>query len=155
MNTWSTIALITRREVAERSRSKAFLVSLAFAILLIVGLILVPAFLSSRGIDYDLGVLGTGGDEIVETARTLAIDDAPDRDVTFEVSTFTTEAEADSALAAGDVELVLVDGTEMRRQSSSGFGGSDLEFFLQRAAASADLAGALEGTDKTVDEIRI
>lgn len=153
MNSWNTVALVTKREISERVRSKAFLFSLAFAVLLIGGLIVVPSVLSSRGISYDVGVVGAAGDEIVDVARSLAIEDAGDREVGFDVFTYPSVEAADVALADGAVEIVLIDGVEMRRQSSAGFGGSDLEGYLQRAAASADLASALQGTDRSVQEI--
>ncbi len=153
MNPWNVVALVTRREISERIRSKAFLFSLGFSILLIGGLIVVPSLLSSRAISYDLGVVGEGGDGIIGVARDLAVEDAGDRELTFDVVRYSNRADAEVALEAGDVEIVLLDDATLLRQSSAGFGGSDLEDFLQRAAASAGLAEALEGARGSVDDI--
>ena len=154
MTSWEALSIVLRREIVERGRSKAYIGSLAFTLVLISAAFILPQVFGSRDITHEVGTLGDGNGAILEVAEALALTEASEnRDVFFEVTPFFSREEAEAALAAGDVEVVVVDGTTLLRQESGGFGGADLDRFLQRAAASNELGGLVEGTGRTADDV--
>lgn len=147
MSPFRALVLVTAREIRERARSKVFIGSTLFSTVILAAAIILPTVLSSGGDTYHVGSLGTGNDAILAVAKTLATDQAgPDANVTFDVTSFPSRADAEQALRAGDVEVVLVDGTSLLRASSGGLRGSGTDQLLQRAAATIALETELQGT---------
>jgi ABC-2 type transport system permease protein len=58
MTAWKQTWLVARREIRERSRSRAFLASVILTVVAVVSLIVVPATLSSGGGAKDVGLTG-------------------------------------------------------------------------------------------------
>jgi ABC-2 type transport system permease protein len=131
------VMLVAAREMRERMRSKAFLISSGFTLLLILGLILVPTVLGGQGLELGVGSVGSGNQEIVEAAIALAEEQAPERPVSIESVAFADRPEAEAALGRGEVDLILVDGeTMVVARAGSGFAPDEGRLLLQRAAAS-------------------
>ena len=146
--------LVTARELKVRGRSKAYLLSGAFVLVLLGAAILLPQLLGGGPVIHQVGVLGQGSEPIVAVAESVLRERADDdEEVSVEVTTFTSEEDARAALAAGEVELVVIDGSSILRQGSAGFSGSRLQDTIQEAAGIAQLEEALAGTDTTVGDV--
>jgi ABC-2 type transport system permease protein len=139
MTTWETLALVIRRELIERGKTKAFLFSSLFTILLLIGSIALPVFLGQRAQTYEVGVLGAGHEAIVEAAVALGNADEDEGGVTINTTEFSTIAALEDALDEGTVEIGLVDGAELVTPSGTGAASSSLEGLLQDAAAAVRL----------------
>lgn len=142
MSTFETLLLVTRREIVERARSKAFIFSAAFTVLLLLAVTGLPAFLEGRTATYELGIVGEGNQQIVDAALELGNADEDDGGVEIAVTEFDSVSGAETALDEGTIEVALVDGTELITPAGTGAGGSDLEGFLQRAGAAVRLDAA-------------
>ena len=135
-----TLGLVIGREIRERARSKALLGSTLFTLLLIVGVIAVPALLGRRPVTHQIGVVGAGNQEIVAAAETLLTSEEDRRPVTVEMVPLESEGAAREALETDRVDVVLVEGRRLLTDRSGGFGPSDLEQALQRAASSVQVS---------------
>lgn len=154
MTNWDSLSLVLRREIVERGRSKAYIASLVFTLLLVSAAFLIPQFTGGRDIVHEVGAIGEGNEAILEVAESLALTAATDdREVFFNVTRYFSMDEAEAALEEGSVEVVLADGARLLRQESGGFDGADLDRYLQRAAASLELGGLLEGAGRTADDV--
>lgn len=153
-STGHVLGLIVRREMKVRGTSKAYSLSALAILVLLTGAVLIPQLLSSRTVEVEVGALGEGSREIVDLAGAIMADRVgADRELSFEVTPFDTEAQARAALAAEDVELVVVDGTTVLRQGSSGISGSDVQDAVQRAAALIELEDELAGSGASAAEV--
>jgi ABC-2 type transport system permease protein len=104
-----TIALVAGREIRERVRSKAFLASTGFMLLLIVGGAVVPGLIGDDGPKrYRIGVLGKGSTAVADKLPVVA--KAAGEDVTFTLVPVADAAEGDRLARAEDVDVVLQDG---------------------------------------------
>lgn len=101
------VGLVAAREFTERGRSRAFLVSNAFILVVIVAAVLVPVLIG--GGDDGPHRLGVVGDAAADTAA-LAAGDAPGVDLAIVAVTDRTAGEA--ALADGTLDSVLL-GTDV------------------------------------------
>ncbi len=138
---------VAMREITERGRSKAYLVTTGLTVLIILGLIVVPTLFGSDTAESTIGSVGEGNDVIVSTAVSLAnAADEPDDppSVAMDVVDFDDREAAITALEAGDVDAVLVDGQEVLVESTSGFSGSSLTNQLQQAAATVQIQAVIE-----------
>jgi ABC-2 type transport system permease protein len=140
MTTSRIIRLVTRREIRERGKSKAYLLGSAFTILLLVAVIALPARLGGGATEYRVGLVGADGADLVAAARELAALEAGEDEepATFQVVEFAERASAETALSDGEVEAVIVgDGLLLVRSAAGGFfDGGTLQQVLQRAAAT-------------------
>lgn len=130
------------REVRERGRSRAYLITSAVTFLIVLGLVLAPRLIGAETDEIDLGVVGTDNESIVEVAEQLANaggNPEDDPSVVITTTTFTDRQEAEAALAAGEIEAILLDGRELVIERSPAFGGSSLLGLLQRGAATVEL----------------
>jgi ABC-2 type transport system permease protein len=82
----------------------------------------------------------------VETAQALADSEESD-DVQIESEPFDDVAAAEAAIEAGEVDVALVGGEQLVAATAGGFGGSDVQELLQRAAATHRVE-SLVGTDR-------
>lgn len=142
MSSMSIVWQIARREIRERGRSRAYLITSALTLLIVVGLVVVPGIIGGGTSEYTIGALGQGNDAIATAAESLgnAKDEAgAEPSVSINVRQFDTRDEAESALDDGEVDAVLVNGDEVIVQSVSGFGGNELVNLLQQGAASVEL----------------
>lgn len=135
--------MVAKRELRERGRSKSFVISCVVTLVLVIGALIVPQLLGGEPTTHEIGAVGKGNDSIVDAAQSLANAEAgdapegsePDR---FEVTGFANRTDAEAALVAGEVDVVLIDGTTIL-QERAGFSGSGLVERLQSAAGSVRL----------------
>ena len=155
MNGWQGLALVARREVRERGRSKSFLISLVLTVLVVAGVFVVPQLLGGGADTHRIGTVGDGNEPVVRAAEELAAaglaeDEEPD---TFLASPYPTLAGARAALEDDEVDLILVDGEEIVLKSS-GFSsqGGPVEL-LQRAAGSVRLQELVAENGQAVADV--
>jgi ABC-2 type transport system permease protein len=130
------------REIRERGRSKAYLITSGVVLLLVIALVVVPRLLGDDSDTYSLGLLGEGNEPIVTAAELLAnANDAPDDppSVKIETTEYSSRSDAEADLEAGVVDAVLIDGEEVLVERAAGFTGSPLLRLLQRGAATVEL----------------
>ena len=132
----NALRLVLLREVSERGRSGAFIFSTVLTLLLVVGAIVVPTLFRDTTTTYRIGVVGQDSRPILETAEALARSDTTD-EVRIETEPFDDLAAAEAAIDAGEIEVAVVDGEELVAATAGGFGGSDVQELLQRAAATS------------------
>lgn len=141
MKGWRVMRLVTMREIRERMRSKVFILSSLLTVVLVLALVFIPVIAGDRTEAFDLGLVGSGNDGIVAgVERLLDLQGEGDR---IETEVFSDMSQAVEALAAGQVEAVLVDGSRMVIEGTGGFFGSELEGMLQEAAALLRLESLL------------
>jgi ABC-2 type transport system permease protein len=159
MSLLGTVWQIARREVGERGRSKAFLLTTIFTLLIVVGLIVVPELIGGDTTEYTVGSVGEGNEEIAEAAELLgnaADEDDAEQSVSIETERFETRAQAETALEEGEIDAVLLDGEEVVVESVGGFGESAVLSLLQQGAASVELETIVSETgDAAADVIEV
>ncbi len=146
MSSFDIVKLITVRELIERGRTKAYLLSAGLTLVIVTGIVVVPTLLGGGETVYELGSLGEGNQAIFEVTETIAAENAGEDGFSLEVTEYRSRYEAVAGLEAGEVEFVLIDGSEVLREGSTGFGGSDAQDDVQRAAAIVELEGDLAGS---------
>jgi ABC-2 type transport system permease protein len=152
---WQGLALVAKREVRERGRSKAFLISLALTVLVVVGAFVVPQLLGGGPATHRIGGVGDGNEPLVSAARELAAagldeDEQPD---SFLITPYSTLPEARAALEAEEVDLVLVNGEEVILKSSGFFSQGGPVGLLQRAAGSVRLQQLVAENGQAVADV--
>jgi ABC-2 type transport system permease protein len=142
MTNVGTVWQIARREIKERGRSRAYLVTTVVTLMLVVGLVIVPGLIGGGTANYSVGSLGEGNDPIIAAAEALGnANDEPgdDPSVAFDTVAMADRQSAETALEAGDMDAVLVNGEEVIVESVGGFGDSGVVSLLQQGAASVEL----------------
>ncbi len=133
---------VALREITERARSKAYLITTIVTILIVLALIVIPNMLSGSTDEQSVGSVGEGNEAIIATAVELGnASDEPGDPPSMAIETIPFE-DRDAAVAAledGEVEAVLIDGNEVIVQGVSGFGGSSTLDSLQRAAGTVQI----------------
>jgi ABC-2 type transport system permease protein len=146
MSSSQILWLVTRREVVERARSKAFIFGSLFTVLLLMAAVGFPFLLDGGAESYDVGVVGHNNDAVIAAALELGNADVEEGDEDAGVDIFTTPFEsvaaAETALEDETIDIALVDGAELITPAGSGLGGSDVESLLQRGAAAVRLDDA-------------
>lgn len=133
---------VALREITERARSKAYLITTAATILIVLALIVLPDMFGGGTDESTVGSVGEGNEAIVTTAVDLAnANDEPDDppSIAIEVVDFDDRDSAVAALEEGEIEAVLVDGNEVIVEGVAGFGGSSMLDSLQRAAGTVQI----------------
>ena len=106
MNRFQTVWLVARRELRERAGSRAFQISTALTILLVVGLLLAPAvFGLSDAPEYTIGE--TGDNETNFAAFVTA--SAEQEGTTAETKTYQTQEDLRVAVRDGEVDIGIAD----------------------------------------------
>lgn len=142
MKGMSALWQVALREINQRGRSKAYLVTSLLTLAIVAAIIVVPSLLSDETEEIAVGSLGTGNTEIIATAQELGTaNDEPDTppSVQFDTTDYPDRDAAIAGLEAGDVEAVLVDGQEIVVESNAGLGGNSTVGRLQRAAATVEI----------------
>lgn len=139
MTSWQAIRLVMGREIRERSRSGAFIVSVAITLLLVAAVLFLPLIFADDDVRYEVGVVGDGNQVVIDAAVALA--NPPGREVrtTIEVVPFATREAAEAAADAEEVDGVLMDGREIVVRGAGGEAGGALESLLQRGARSVQI----------------
>ncbi|MEM9607611.1 MAG: ABC transporter permease [Actinomycetota bacterium] len=97
-----TILLVARREILERVRSRAFIVSTIFTLVLVAAFIVIPALLSGDDEPTAGGVTGAAAEELED--RIVAL--APLFEIEVDIEAVTA-AEIDKRLTDGDLDVVV------------------------------------------------
>ena len=131
--------LVAVREMRERSRSRAFLASLIVLVLVVAGIIVLPAVLSGGGGTKDVGLSGATPSELPSAIR--AQSNAVD--IRARLHRYDTVAEGQDAVRAGTIDVLVVDGNrlEWRHRSDEQLravvtGAIQLVAVRERAAAA-------------------
>jgi ABC-2 type transport system permease protein len=150
--------LVTARELRERSRTRGFLISSLITLIVIAAAIVIPSVIGGDADVHKIGVVGEGNAAILEAASEFAraeVADDPDRDPdTFEPVQFPSRDAAATALGAGEIEVVLLDGSTALI-ASEGFGGAPLVDTLQEAAGAVRLQELVAANEEVVSLIEI
>ncbi|MCB1247175.1 MAG: hypothetical protein KDB69_07915, partial [Acidimicrobiia bacterium] len=157
MSSLSAIWLVAQREIKERGRSRPYILTSIITILLVLAAIILPGLLGGGTSMYDIGSVGDGNSEIVTTAVQLAnANDEPGDPASVEMNVvvFDTRDEAEKALTDGDVDVVLVDGSELVVEREGGAFSSDGPTgLLQKAAGAIALQQILAESGETAQEV--
>ncbi|RJK94199.1 ABC transporter permease [Vallicoccus soli] len=106
------VRIVAEREVAAKLRDKAFLASLAFTLVIIVGGIGIQALIGGGGPErYEVAVTDAGGRAAVEAADAASAAAAPegeDADPRFTVVDAADARAAEAALDEGDADVALL-----------------------------------------------
>jgi ABC-2 type transport system permease protein len=156
MTGFRTLWQVALREITERARSKAYLLTTGLTILIVLGLIVVPDLFGSGTTERTVGSVGSGNDVIISTAVDLGnANDEPDDppSIALEMVAFDDRGTAMSALEAGEVDAVLVDGEEIIVESVGGFAGSSFVDGLQRAAGTVQIQSVIAEEGETATNI--
>jgi len=139
VSTWRTLAILTRRELVERGRSRTFLLTAVFTIVLVLAVVLIPALAGGGKTTYTVGVTDTGGRRLLEVAATL------DETTHFDVVELGGRTDAEEAVRAGTVEAALLGSdTVLFARAPGQLFGSPLAAVLQEAAATARIESLVE-----------
>ena len=147
MSGFGALWQVASREVRERGRSKAYIIASTLTLLIVAGIVILPNVLDDGVDEIPVGSLGEGNDVIIATAEQLATaDDEPGEpaSVVYEVTEYQTRDEAETGLEEGEVDAVLVDGSEVIVQNNTGIGGNSTVGRLQRAAATVEIEMVVE-----------
>jgi ABC-2 type transport system permease protein len=109
MKWWTTVVLVAVRELVERVKSKAFIISTAFILLIVVAAIVIPAFVGDDGPDT-LEVVASKplSETVIERFEA-----ASGGDPTLEVSLAADDAAIRASVEAGTADVGLVTGPEL------------------------------------------
>lgn len=145
--------LVAGRELRERGRSKSFIISCVVTLLLVGAGLVLPGLLGGEAATHRIGVIGEGNEPIMQAARDLAVADAGTDDTErLETVQNATQEEAEAGLVAGEVDLVLIEGTSLV-QERTGFSGNGLVETLQRAAGSVRLQRLVEENGQAAADV--
>ncbi len=134
--------LVAKREIMERGRSRAYLLTTGFTILLVLGAVLLPEIVDDGTDEVKIGTIGTGNQEILETAIGLAnagIEEGAPPRLDIETVEFDAQADADAALLDNEVDAVLIDASRLVVKDAASLTNSSLISRLQRAAATVEI----------------
>jgi ABC-2 type transport system permease protein len=139
IGTWEAIRLVTEREVRDRVRTRAFLISTVLFVLVGVAAIVIPAILKSLPKpSYDVGLVG----RYSQPVRQTIVDLGPTVGGTVRLRQQSSSDAARSALASGALDLAIVDSRTILVDRIP----SDPTSGLVRLAASASQAVQIQTT---------
>lgn len=143
MTSLAAIRLVAEREIRQRLRSKAFLATSLITVVIVLAIIILPAVFDGSTEEMKIGSVGENNEAIVENAVLIGnAEDEPDAEpsVSMEIVVLADRAAAEESLSDGDVDAVLIDGSELVTERSGGFfGDSGPVSLLQRAAGAIAL----------------
>ena len=152
MTSWRAIRLVMGREVRERSRSGAFIVSVAITLLLVAAVLFLPLIFADDDVYYGVGVVGDGNQAVIDAAVALANPPGRELRTTIEAVSFASREAAERAADAEEVDGVLMDGREIVVRGAGGEAGGALVSLLQRGARSVQIESLVaSGVGEVVD----
>lgn len=115
MNGGRQVWLVAVREIRERIRSRAFRASLVAMILIVVGVIIVPAMLDTGGSTKDVGLTGSISNELPRAIK----EQSDAAGTTARVHRFNSLAAGKAAVRDGDIDVLVIDAERLvwRRQA--------------------------------------
>lgn len=152
----AALGQVMLREIKERFRSKAYLITSALTVLLVLALIGLPQVFGSDTEELTIGAVGSGNARIIATTVDLGTADDERGDppsLSIDTVEFGSREEAVAALEAGDVDAVIVDGEEVVVETTAGFGGSSVAGQLQRAAGAVQIQAVVEEQGQQASDI--
>ncbi|HSJ33808.1 MAG TPA: ABC transporter permease [Acidimicrobiia bacterium] len=159
MNSFEAIRLVAWRELRERGRSKAYIVSTIFTLILLGGAIALPALFGGDPTTYQVGIVGEGGEPIVSTASALAGERAGEEEPDdFETTVFEDLTAAETALDEGEIEAILVDGQELVVPGTgNAFGGpgGSMTGLLQEAAGTRRVQDLVASNEEAAEVLEL
>jgi ABC-2 type transport system permease protein len=154
-----TVWQIAMREIREHGRSKSFLITTAITFLLVGALVVVPGLIGSDTAEYTVGSVGEGNEPIAAAAEQLgnaSDEEGAQPSVAITLQVFDTVEDAEAAMDEGDLDAILIDGSEVIVESVGGFGESAILGLLQQGAASVQLETIVaEGGETAADVIEV
>ena len=153
MTSWQAIRLVMGREIRERSRSGAFIASVAITLLLVAAVLFLPLIFADDDVRYELGVVGEGNQAVIDSALALANSPGRNARTSIDVVPFASREAAERAADTEEVDGVLMDGRELVVRGAGGEAGGDLESLLQRGARSVQIEGLVASGAGEVVEI--
>ena len=151
MNPIDNVRLVALREIQVRARSRAFLLSTAFILLVAVGGIGGARFAGDIFGEfeprYDLGIVDADPESMAATVH----DVAARLDIDLDVHIFDADGEANDALIAGDVDAVLIDREFLRFAEAV---SDQLNVVANEAVRLVRLPAQLEDLGLTFEEIQ-
>ena len=133
---------VAKREMKERGRSKAYLITSLFTILIVAGIVILPTLFESGTNEYSIGSVGGGNEAIVDASEQIAnANDEPGEEASVDltVENFASRSDGEFALDEGTIDALLVDGSEVVSSGGGGLSGNSLVNLLQRGAATIEL----------------
>ena len=103
MTRFRTVSLVTRRELLERGRGRAFFVSLVISIAIVVGAVFLPALIGQTKPQH-LGIVGTAPSDFADNVQKVA----QSVDLTVIVDAVPDTATAETRLKDGSLDAALV-----------------------------------------------
>ena len=146
MSNWTAIRLVAEREVRERGRSKAFIVSTAVSVVILAAIVVIASTVAGDDDrpSFDVGTVGERPAEVAAVAVDLAGGDAD-----LDVREVRDEAEADRLVEAGDLDAALVDDRLVVGDEPS----AQLAALLQAANREVALATVLDEAGATPEQV--
>ena len=132
-------AIVTLREVMVKARDRSYLISTLVTLVLIVGVVVFNAFMSSRAEEYTVAVTDAAGTAVVDIAHTTGQDDGGN--TSFEAVAADSADGALELVRSGDADAALTQETD---GSWTLTGNEELSSGLQQGLAEALRAFALE-----------
>jgi ABC-2 type transport system permease protein len=139
------VYLTARREVDERIRSRAYLISTVIQIAVVVAIVVIAAASEGGAEEFDVGTVGAAPAAIAEAAQ--AKQEAFDAEL--QVDAYPDEAAARTAIEDGEIDAALVDS----RLLSDGDPPTTLAALLQQASADVSSTEQLQRAGLTESEI--
>jgi ABC-2 type transport system permease protein len=159
MSSTRTVWQIALREIREHGRSKSFLITTVITFLLMAALVTVPGLIGGGTDEYTVGSIGEGNEQIITAAEQLgnaADEEGAEPSVAIAMEPFEERESAEAAIDSGEVDAVLIDGSEVIVESVGGFGESTIVALLQQGAASVQLESIVaEGGETAADVIEV
>ncbi|MEA2010351.1 MAG: ABC transporter permease [Actinomycetota bacterium] len=110
MRPWAQVALLAKRELLERARSKPFIITMS--LLAVAILAIGPVVSRLSGGDESATEIGLAGEQVPGIEQELQ-SQAALFEMEIEIKHLPTRSDAEIALTEGEVAVVLVDGTEI------------------------------------------
>lgn len=134
-----TVALIARREITERLRSKSFLASTAITLLIVSAVSVLPALFGGDDDPYRVAAADASSGQVVQAAREVA----RGFDAEVEVVRYSTPEQARAALTDDKLDALITQRTIESREELEG----DLPEILQAANARVAASRVLDRLD--------
>jgi ABC-2 type transport system permease protein len=138
--------LVARREIRERSRSRAFRISIVLMIVTVAAMLILPALLRPGGGTKDVGLTGSAPTALAATIQ----EQAHAVGTTARIHRYTGRAAAEQAVRQGRLDVLVVGGQrlEWRGQADEQLkavvtGAIQMVTMRERAAAAGIAPGAL------------
>ncbi|HTH06293.1 MAG TPA: ABC transporter permease, partial [Ilumatobacteraceae bacterium] len=101
--------LVARRELRERSRSRAFIASVVIMIVAVVGSIALPSLIDTSGGTKDIGLTGSTPSALPATIEAQANNLGTE----IRIHGYDTVADGEQAVRNGTIDLLVVDGRQL------------------------------------------